>query len=127
MTNSTQFGPLQWAIIGLTLITAAIHIWFASLWSDTIFYLNGFGYLGLLGLLYLPIAFLKPYRNLVRWVLIAYTAVTFFAWLFIGLGSPLAGPVDLGDTKTIVAYISKISELALIVCLWLEGRRSRST
>ena len=127
MTTATKFGTLQWAIIGLTLTTAAIHIWFASLWSDMIFLLNGLGYLGLLGLLYLPLAFLAPYRNLVRWVLIAYTAVTFFAWLFIGLGSPLAGPVDLSDTKTIIAYIDKASELALITCLWLEWRRVRST
>jgi hypothetical protein len=112
VTNASKFGPLQWAIVLLTLYTAAVHIWLGVSIPDTVFLLNGIGYLGLLGLLYLPIAFVAPHRNLVRWLLIAYTAVTFFAWVFIG-------------ARSTVAYIDKVSELALIVCLWLEWQRNR--
>ena len=112
VTTASKLGPLQWAIVLLTLYTAAVHIWLGLSIPDTVFLLNGIGYLGLLGLLYLPIALIAPYRNQVRWVLIAYTAVTFFAWVFIG-------------ARSTVAYIDKASEVALIVCLWLEWQRNR--
>jgi len=112
VTTATRFGPLQWAIVLLTLFTAVVHLWLGISIPDTIFLLNGLGYLGLLGLLYLPLGFVAPYRNLVRWGLIAYTAVTFFAWVFIGARGPLA-------------YANKAGELALIVCLWLEWQQSR--
>lgn len=114
MTTATRFGPLQWAIVLLTLFTAVVHLWLGISIPDTIFLLNGLGYLGLLGLLYLPLGFVAPYRNLVRWGLIAYTAVTVFAWWF------------LDEHKTMpLAYVTKAAEIALIVCLWLEWQQSR--
>lgn len=112
MATANKFGPLQWAIVLLTIFTAGVHLWLGYSISDVVFLLNGIGYLVLLGLLYLPIAFLVPYRNIVRWVLIAYTAVTFFAWVFIG-------------ARNTLAYVDKASEIALIICLWLEWQRSR--
>ena len=112
MTTASKFGPLQWAIVVLVVFTAAVHIWLGLSIPDNVFLLNGLGYLGLLGLLYLPLAFLTPYRNIVRWVLIAYTAITFFAWVSFG-------------ARNAVAYIDKASEIALIVCLWLEWQRGR--
>jgi hypothetical protein len=117
VTTASKFGPLQWVIVILTVFTAAVHLWIGvALMSppDPIFILNGVGYLGLLGLLYLPIGVVAPYRHVVRWVLIGYAAITFFAWLFIG-------------ARSTMAYIDKAAELALIICLWLEwqqGRRS---
>lgn len=116
MPASRPLGPLQWAIILLTVATALIHIVLAFQFeggADPIFLLNGAGYLGLLGLLYLPLAPVMRYRMLVRWVLIGYTAITVLAWLFIGVRSP-------------VAYADKAIEVALIICLWLEWQQTRS-
>lgn len=116
-------GSLQWSIIALTVVTAVIHIWLGVGFIATgglIFVLNGIGYLVLLAMLYLDLAMLAPYRTIVRWLLIAYTAVTVIGWVFIGTGSPLAGPVAMGS-ETIVAYLTKIVEVVLIVLLWLEG------
>ena len=56
-----------------------------------LFTLNGLGYLGLLAALMLPIPQLARFRNVVRWVLVAYTALTvvlyfiMFSPSFIGL------------------------------------------
>ena len=111
--SAGRFGPMQWAIIGLTVATAFIHISLA--FPDTLFILNGLGYLALLGALYLPLAGLRPYRDLARWALIAYTALTVALWVFLpGARGPLA-------------YLTKVIELALIALLWLEGERSRKS
>lgn len=115
MAASHPLGLRQWAIIVLTAATALIHIWLARQFEsgvDPIFILNGAGYLGLLGLLYLPIALLTRYRAAVRWLLIAYTAVTVLAWLFVG-------------ARSTIAYVDKAIEIALIVCLWLEWQQGR--
>lgn len=110
-----NFTQIQWGIIVLTVITAVIHIWLGVGFLDSgglLFVLNGLGYLGLLVLLFAPIEALTPYRTWIRWALIAYTAVTVIAWVFIGTRSP-------------VAYFDKIVEIALIVLLWLDGQRQR--
>lgn len=115
MNTARAFGPLQWAIVLLAAATAAIHLWLAFQFPagpDPLFILNGLGYLGLTALLYLPIPALARYRNLVRWVLIAYTLVTVLAWVFIGVRSPLA-------------FVDKAIEIALVICLWLEWSQAR--
>jgi hypothetical protein len=117
MTTLRTLGPLQWAIILLAAATALIHIALAFTFPggvDPIFILNGLGYLGLVALLFLPVAAVAPYRNIVRWVLIAYTATTIIIWLFPQIGA-----------RSPVAYITKAIEVALIVCLWLDGRRAQ--
>ncbi len=114
MSKTHAMGPLQWAIILLTVATAAIHLVLGLQFAggiDPIFILNGIGYLGLVALLYLPIPALERYRGIIRWVLIAYTAVTVLAWVQIGVRSP-------------TAYIDKTIEIALILCLWVDGLRS---
>lgn len=111
-TAKPTFGPLQIGIIVLTLATAIIHLVLAIPNQLTMFYLNALGYVVLLAALYLPIAALAPYRSLVRWALIAYTAVTVIAW------------VAIGERNTI-AYADKAIEVALIVLLLLEGRRAK--
>jgi hypothetical protein len=73
------------------------------------FYLNGIGYLVLVAALYMPQ--LKQQRGLVRWALIAYTAVTIIAWVIVG-------------ARNTIAYVDKLIEVTLIVLLFIEGRQS---
>lgn len=106
-----QFGPLQYAIIGLTVATALIHFVIAF---DYTFILNGLGYLVLLGALYLPVDILARYRIYTRWALIIYTAVTVALWVVI-----------TGAGFSMIGYLTKAIEIALIVALWFEGQRER--
>ncbi len=105
----------------LGVATAAIHLYLAwvvlprgSGSPDIVFTLNGLGYLGLLAALYLPLGFLRERRPLVRWLLIGYTALTFFLWLFMAF---------LPGDRTPIGYVTKGIELALIVLLILESRQ----
>lgn len=116
--STSRVGGLQWGMIVLTLATAAIHFWMASKFPDmrTIFTLNGIGYLGLLGLLFLPLSFLARYRNLARWALIAYTAVTIVAFFYVTFSSGWSvwdDPIGLA---------TKALEVVLIVLLFMDTR-----
>lgn len=71
-----SLGPKQYGIIGLALITAVIHLILGVQAADILFLLNGLGYIGLVGMLYLPLAFLAGYKGYIRWALIGYTALT---------------------------------------------------
>lgn len=106
-----KMGPLQYAIIALTVATAVIH--FTLVFPSPLFILNGLGYLVLLGALYLPIPQLANYRSLVRWALMAYTALTVILWVIMG-------------SRTPIAYFDKLIEVLLIVLLWIESRQSSS-
>lgn len=107
--RAVQIGPLQIGIMLLAVATAIIH-W--TLAFDWLFYANALGYLVLVALIYLPLPVLDPYRNWVRWLLIAYTTVTVVAWLLIGMRGP-------------VAYLDKAIEVALIALLFVESQRVR--
>ena len=98
---------LRGGIVLLTLGTALVHLQLA--FPDPVFILNGLGYLILLVALYLPQ--LTRYRNVVRWVLVGYAALTIFLWVLIGARTP-------------IGYIDKAIEGALIALLLLEIRRS---
>jgi len=102
---------LRVGIIALTLGTALIHL--SLNFPDLGFMLNGLGYLTLLAALYLPIPQLARYRDIVRWILIGYAALTILLWIL------------LGD-RTAIGYTAKAIEVALITLLLLEARRSRS-
>jgi len=79
----------------------------------TLFLLNFVGYIVLAIAFYLPA--LQRYRQITRWVLIVYTAVTVILWfLFTG------GRFD------IIGYGDKIVELALIVLLLIDSRQPAS-
>jgi hypothetical protein len=113
MTSSSRptNAALQIGIIVLTLGTALIH--FRLNFPDPVFILNGLGYLALLAALILPVPQLANRRNVVRWVLVGYTALTIFLWILFGLRVP-------------IGYADKVIEVALIVLLLLDARRSRS-
>ncbi len=111
--TNRMVSPLRWGILALTVVTAVIHIWLGLGFFDSggqIFVLNGLGYLGLLGLLLLPVEPIARYRGLIRWLFIAYTAVTVVAWILIGARTPLA-------------FFDKAVEIVLIILLWLDGQR----
>ena len=105
MTASTD-AALRAGIVLLTLATAVIHLQLA--FPDPVFILNGLGYLALLAALYLPQ--LASYRNLVRWILVGYAALTVLLWILVGARTP-------------IGYIDKAIEVALISLLLLEARR----
>lgn len=106
-------------IIILTLITAGIHFYFFN--TDpkgsllfTMFLLNGLGYLGLLGLLYLPLGLPASLRRLVRPVFIGYTILTIVLYIIISAQSNIwSAPW---------APIAKVDEAILIWQLWTEGK-----
>ena len=98
-------------IVVLTLATALIHLQLA--FPDPAFILNGLGYLTLLAALYLPVGRVARYRNLVRWVLVGYTALSILLWIFLG-------------ARSTIGYIDKAIEISLIALLLLDARSARS-
>jgi hypothetical protein len=74
--EESRFGLLQVGIVILTALTAVIHLYLGFSYNDTLFILNGIGYLVLLAALFLPIPFARDHRGLVRWALIGFAALT---------------------------------------------------
>jgi hypothetical protein len=107
--QTTTDNSLRIGIIVLTLGTALIHLQLN--FPDPVFILNGLGYLALLAALFVPIPQISRYRNLVRWALIGYAALTIFLWILIGERTP-------------IGYVDKVIEIALISLLLLDARRS---
>ena len=103
-----EITPLRLMIIILTVITALIHI--SLLFPNTLFILNGLGYLVLLAAYFLPLPVARDYPGLVRWIFIGFTAITIIAWIFIG------------DKTWWLGYVDKIVEIGLIASLWMDGR-----
>src|SRR5690554_1081720 len=93
----TRIGPLQLGILVLALATALIHIMLAIPTNLILFYLNGLGYIALAVALLLPQ--LAPYRRLIRYALMAFTAVTIIGWAVAG-------------ERSTIAYIDKLIEVA---------------
>ncbi len=116
-----RLGGLQIGVILLTFATAVIHLILGlfqisiGMVGGVMFIANAAGYLGLLGALYLrlPIPFLSQNRSLIRWALVAFTAVTILAWLAIG---------DKRLPSGWLGYATKAIEVALIGLLVIESR-----
>ena len=104
--NAHANTAVRAGIIVLTLATALIHLQLN--FPDPVFILNGLGYLTLLSALYLPQ--LSRYRDLTRWALVGFTALTIFLWALFGARIP-------------IGYIDKVIEVALISLLLLDARR----
>ncbi len=102
---------LRVGIALLTLATALIHLQLA--FPDPAFILNGLGYLALLAALYLPHPRVARYRNLLRWVLVGYAALSILLWIFLGARTP-------------IGYIDKAIEISLIALLLLDARSACS-
>ncbi len=114
MDMAANLSGRQKAIVGLTVATALIHI-VLGIMSRTepmfliLFLLNGIGYLGLLAALYFLPQFAAQ-RSMVRWALLAFTAVTFILYFAFNASNPW-NPMGLVD---------KAIELVLIILLWQE-------
>lgn len=105
-----EIGGLQIGIILLTLATAVIHGIVLNVLLQEIsipFTLNAIGYVVLLALYFLPIPLARNNRNLVRWALMGFTAVTIILWVAIG-------------EKSFVGYLDKAIEVVLLVLLWMD-------
>jgi len=104
-------------IILLTLITAGIHVYFFTTGTGLLFIfflLNAFGYLGLLGLLYLPLRLPSNLHRLVRPAFIGYAVLTIILYIIISAQS--------GIWSAPLAPIAKVDEAILIWQLWSEGK-----
>src|SRR5918912_4125672 len=107
--HSTSDIVIRIGVAVLTLMAAIVHL--SRLFPDPVFILNGLGYLALLAALYLPVARLAPYRRAVRWTLIGYATLTILGWVAIGERTPLG-------------YSTTAGEVALVLLLLVEGRRT---
>lgn len=140
----SYLGPLQIAIILLAVVTGLVHLYRGLMMSflagapprhfagpppghfaapsplmmlvftalPVLFYLNFLGYIVLATALYLPP--LRRYQQVIRWILIAYTAFTILAWFLITNAQPNS-----------LAYFDKPIEVALIILLLIEDRQTR--
>ncbi len=102
----------QKAIMGLVVATAIIHIVLGFMSEGSfmiIFILNGIGYLALVAALYF-LPQMAGQRSMVRWALLAFTAVTFVLY-FVVNWPDIWGPMGIVD---------KLIELVLIILLLQE-------
>lgn len=102
----------QKAIVGLTVATAVIHIVLGILSGGTfliVFLLNGLGYLALLAALYF-LPQMAGQRSMVRWALLAFTAVTFVLYFVF----------NWPDIWSPMGIVDKLIELVLIILLLQE-------
>lgn len=114
-------STLRTAIIILTLITAAIHLYLnintGSFVFQPMFTANALGYLALLVALFWPPAFLagmvRGRERLLHYVFIGYTAVTVIAYFAVNGAGGFTNPIGL---------VTKVVEVLLIVALWQHLR-----
>ncbi len=104
----------HYGIILFALATAFLHLsLFPILGLDPIF-LNGFGYLALLGAYFLPIPFLQQRHKLVWWALFGYTILTIILWVILGEKNFSA------STSSMIGYYAKTAEVILLAFLWSD-------
>jgi hypothetical protein len=100
-------------IFFLTLGTAGIHLYLGLSFGNTLFVLNGLGYLGLLAALQLPVPQLARFRGAARWALVGYTALTIVLYF-------------IDDPGMTIGYVDKAIEVALVLLLLADAYRARS-
>lgn len=104
----------HYGIIIFTLATALLHLSLVpQLGFDPIF-LNGFGYLALLGAYFLPIPFFQQRHKLVWWALFGYTLLTIILWIILGDKQFVPG------TSSAIGYYAKAAEVILLAFLWAD-------
>ena len=96
----------------LALGTVYIHLYLGLSFGNTLFVLNGIGYLGLLAALQLPIPHLARFRGAARWALAGYAALTIVLYF-------------LEDPGMTIGYVDKAIEVALVTLLHADAYRAR--
>ncbi|MEM7343990.1 MAG: ABC transporter ATP-binding protein [Chloroflexota bacterium] len=107
-----RLTPIQYAIIGLTVITAALHMLSGA--RDYLLYLNGVGYMILLLVLYfMPLGPLAAYRRWIYGILSAYTLITIIGYFIVH-------PTALTDFSDTLGLGTKFVELLLLIALAVD-------
>jgi hypothetical protein len=109
-----RFGALQVLIVALAIAAAGIHFSraLANPHITALFTLNGIGYLGLVALLYLPVA--APWRRLTRRLLMGYTALTLVLYFVWGA---------MKGEWLVLGFLCVAVEAVLIGALWRESQQ----
>ncbi len=114
-----HYGILIMAVITAVLhLAAAIDKQLFPEGPDPLFILNGLGYLGLLGVYFLPIAFFQQRHSLVRQGFIVYAIVTILAWVWIWvIQYVIIGGENFFAHDSVYGVPAKLAEIALIFFL----------
>ena len=109
-TAEAGLSRTRLAIVALMLVSAAIHLSRALVDPDiaVLFALNAAGYVGLAALFILPIPALARWKGAIRWVIVAYAAVTiafFVLWGAMSGDWPLIGFVDKAVEVSLIALL----------------------
>jgi hypothetical protein len=110
---SASLNSRRYLIILLAVATGLIHLILLGFFfggPQILFILNGVGYLALIAALYF-VPQLAEMRSLIRWVLIAYTAITVILY-FVQNWPDVWGPLGL---------VTKAIEVVLIVLLLMDS------
>ena len=111
VTLRTSAGIGLWVgIFLLTLATAAIHLYLGLSFGNTLFILNGLGYLALLAALQVPIPQLTRFRPIARWALVGYATLTIVLYF-------------IDNPGMTIGYVDKAIEVALIALLLADAYR----
>lgn len=111
MNDLRSLGSQSYRIIALALLTGLIHLYVGVLDGFPILILNGLGFFALVAGLYL-LPQLAKWGTLIRWTLVAYTAIT-----IVGYFAIVPQPLDYG-----LGLVTKATEVILIVLLYLQTR-----
>jgi hypothetical protein len=103
----------HYGLIVCTLATAILHL---AVYPDIAAYdpifLNGFGYIVLLAMYFLP-QFQQSHKR-DWWSLVGYTVLTIILWVVLG-------DKDFSNTRTsAIGYYAKTAEVLLLGFLWLD-------
>jgi hypothetical protein len=110
-------SSLRIAIIVLTLITAAVHLYLnfnqGSFNFQPVFTLNALGYLALMVLFFkwVSVPFLAGREKLLWYAYMGFTALTIVAYFAVNGGASFSNPIGLFD---------KVVEVLLLGALWLH-------
>lgn len=110
---SASLNSRRYLIILLAVATGLIHLiilGFLAGGTQILFILNGLGYLALIAALYF-LPQLAGSRSLIRWVLIAYAAITVIAYFV----------MNWPDVWNPLGVITKVIEVVLIILLLMDS------
>ena len=124
-----KLSSRHYVIIVAALTTAVLHLAAAfdkilfppGHYPDSLFILNGAGYLGLLGAYFLPIKFFQDKHKLVWYALFGFGIVTILAWVWIWvIQFVIINGTPFFSHDSVYGVPAKISEVILLAALWKD-------